>query len=89
MALQPNGKILFGYDRLNPDGTLDGTFNLGDWWSMNFVYAILRQASGKAILGGNIYVYYSPANSTTTIPRVFASPANGNPAANLLLLLSE
>jgi uncharacterized delta-60 repeat protein len=86
MALQPNGKILIGVARLNPNGSQDTTFNIGTWWQSGSVYAILRQATGKAILGGTIYVYYSPSNFTTALPRVFASPPNFNPGSLFLLL---
>jgi uncharacterized delta-60 repeat protein len=94
MVLQPNGKILIGGNftkgaaRLNPDGTLDTTFNLGSWWFGNQVYAILRQATGKAILGGQIS-YNNGHGLIQSLPRIFAGPPNFNPGNLLLLLLSD
>jgi uncharacterized delta-60 repeat protein len=90
MALQPNGKILLsGLVRLNPDGTLDSTFNADSWdWQVTGVYAILRQASGKAIVGGDIWMTYGPPTyRATSLPRVFAGPPNYSPGTMLLLLL--
>lgn len=69
VVLQPDGRILVGgrFDslagkgrrrigRLNPNGTLDETFNPGralDW----FVYTVALQGSGHALIGGNFNTY--------------------------------
>jgi uncharacterized delta-60 repeat protein/uncharacterized repeat protein (TIGR01451 family) len=64
MALQLDGKILVGgafrafnnisknfFVRLNADGTLDNTFNIGSG-ANNSVYTIALQADGKILAGG-------------------------------------
>ena len=63
LAVQPNGKILVGgwfstvggqprsnLARLNPDGSLDSTFNLG---ANSNVLALVLQADGKILAGGS------------------------------------
>ncbi len=63
LAVQPNGKILVGgwfstvggqprsnLARLNPDGSLDSTFNLG---ANSNVLALVLQADGKILVGGS------------------------------------
>lgn len=63
LAVQPNGKIVVGgwfstvggqprsnLARLNPDGSLDSTFNLG---ANSNVLALVLQADGKILVGGS------------------------------------
>jgi uncharacterized delta-60 repeat protein len=69
IALQPDGKILVGgsfssYDgedssyiiRLNSDGTIDGTFNIGNGFD-NGVTSIQLQSDGKILVGGGFTTY--------------------------------
>lgn len=69
IAIQPDGKILvagpfFSYGanlathtaRLNPDGTLDPTFDVGFKWE-NFVYTISLQPDGKIVAGGEFLAF--------------------------------
>jgi uncharacterized delta-60 repeat protein len=73
-ALQPDGKILIGgifevvngvtrnyIARLNSDGSLDDTFNIGTGFSggAGFAYVddIVLQADGKVLVGGNFTFY--------------------------------
>jgi uncharacterized delta-60 repeat protein len=64
MAIQPDGKIIVGGDftsfngtarnriaRLNSDGSIDTSFNIGSG-SSNIVYTTTLQSDGKIILGG-------------------------------------
>jgi uncharacterized delta-60 repeat protein len=67
LAFQPDGKIIVGGNyttirgqtqngiaRLNPDGSLDTTFNTGaDPGTSDVVYAIALQPDGKIIIGGS------------------------------------
>ena len=75
LDIQSDDKILIGgvftdYDgipqnnfaRLNSDGTLDTTINLGDGFSSN-VYTILEQPDGKILVGG-WSLWYSNQNIT-------------------------
>ena len=68
-ALQPDGKILIGgqftayngtnqnrITRLNTNGTVDTTFNIGTGFD-NFVYAIAPQPDGMIVVGGDFYAY--------------------------------
>src|SRR6266481_2782414 len=65
VTLQPNGKILIGGSfyfigdtargnvaRLNPDGSLDPTFDPGTAADIDYVSAIAVQNDGKIIIGG-------------------------------------
>jgi uncharacterized delta-60 repeat protein len=75
IEVQSDGKILVGGDfvlyngtttnficRLNTDGTLDGTFNIGTGFS-NTVIFIKIQPDGKILVGGNFSSYNgSPVN---------------------------
>jgi uncharacterized delta-60 repeat protein len=101
MARQPNGKILIEQNflnndnfvraqiaRLNPNGSLDSSFTLGNpagggyWRSAG--NSILRLPSGKALIGGG----YSTYNGTPawSLVRIFAGPGNFSPGALYLLL---
>jgi uncharacterized delta-60 repeat protein len=67
LAVQPDGKILVGGEftslagqtrnnigRLNPDGTLDTTFNPGvSGGDFSLVYSMAVQADGKILVGGD------------------------------------
>jgi len=66
MAVQPDGKILAvggftNYNgvarnriaRLNPDGSLDETFNIGTGANFGPVYAVALQEDGKVLVGGS------------------------------------
>jgi uncharacterized delta-60 repeat protein len=69
VSIQPDGKILVGggftsYNgtpankiiRLNSDGTVDGTFNIGTGFDLT-VWAIEFQSDGKILVGGNFTQY--------------------------------
>lgn len=72
----PNNKIMIVGDftsyngitanriaRLNADGTLDTTFNVGGSGSPSAIHTIALQADGKMIIGGDFYNYNgSPGN---------------------------
>lgn len=66
MAMQPDGKVLIAglfsnYNglsrsrmaRLNPDGSIDPTFNPGSGTGSNSVWAMVLQTDGKIIIGGD------------------------------------
>ncbi|WP_291147833.1 T9SS sorting signal type C domain-containing protein [Flavobacterium sp. UBA7680] len=69
ILIQPDGKILVGgrfikfndqpYQhliRLNIDGSIDNSFNIGDGFDKN-VYSIALQSDGKIIVGGSFLTY--------------------------------
>jgi uncharacterized delta-60 repeat protein len=76
MVLQPDGKILVGGDfssydgtsrnrliRLNSDGTIDGTFNIGTGFINTIVRTIALQSDGKILVGGDFSSYNTtPSN---------------------------
>ena len=80
IVLQPDGKILIGgsftayngtsrnhFARLNSNGLLDTTFDVGTG-ANNIVYDILQQADGKILIGGNFTSYNgNPANKLARI----------------------
>lgn len=66
MAMQPDGKVLIAglfsnYNglsrsrmaRLNPDGSIDPTFNPGSGTGSNSAWAMVLQTDGKIIIGGD------------------------------------
>ncbi|GAA3998542.1 delta-60 repeat domain-containing protein [Hymenobacter fastidiosus] len=70
LAVQPDGKILVagGFDfangvlaskiqRLNADGTNDGTFNPGGMGANGFISAVLVQPDGRIVIAGGFTVY--------------------------------
>ena len=84
-AVQSDGKILFGGDfnmfnnqirsrilRLNTNGSIDNTFNIGDGASST-VFAIAIQSDGKIIIGGSFTSY-----STTFINYIVRLNSNGS-----------
>ena len=73
--------------RLNPNGSLDSTFTLGNPAVGGYSgggNSILRLPNGKALIGGN----FSSYNGTDawSLVRIFAGPANFSPGALFLLL---
>lgn len=69
IAIQPDGKIIIGGQfttfndvtcnniaRLNSDGSLDTTFNIGTGTNTR-VYTIVLQPDGKIIIGGTFFTY--------------------------------
>ncbi|SEP11977.1 delta-60 repeat domain-containing protein [Flavobacterium sp. CF108] len=69
ILIQPDGKILVGgrfttfnkqpyqhFVRLNTDGSIDTSFNIGDGFDKN-VYSIALQSDGKIIVGGSFLMY--------------------------------
>src|SRR4029079_11561986 len=77
VTLQPDGKILIGgafetvgeqrrvnLARLNPDGTLDGSFDPGQAADIGYVNAITVQPNGMILIGGAFYssTYQNPSN---------------------------
>jgi uncharacterized delta-60 repeat protein len=86
LAMQPDGKIVTGEDglRLNPDGTLDETFQNepGPYGSVN---AVAIQPDGKVIMGGTFTAYNGVAanrivrlNTNGTVDLTFAASADSN-----------
>ncbi|HWS99468.1 MAG TPA: Calx-beta domain-containing protein [Pyrinomonadaceae bacterium] len=76
IAVQPDGKIIIGgtflsYNRngaagdriarLNPNGTLDTTFNPGGVGADGNVFAVALQPDGKILIGGRFYNYNGTA----------------------------
>lgn len=69
ILIQPDGKILVGgrfttfnnqqyhhLVRLNADGSIDTSFNIGDGFDKN-VYSLALQSDGKIIVGGSFLIY--------------------------------
>ena len=80
VALQPDGKILIGgnfigysgfaYDyvlRLNSDGTLDTTFNLGSFGPNDHVDTVAVQPDNKILISGNFTSYNGTAITRSLI----------------------
>src|SRR5690606_21835283 len=70
VALQPDGKVLVGgsftsYNgqaqnriaRLNTDGSLDTSFEIGTGFNNSYVVAITLQPDGKVLVGGSFTSY--------------------------------
>jgi uncharacterized delta-60 repeat protein len=75
ISIQSDGKILIGGDftsyngtgrngiaRLNTDGSLDASFNIGTGAS-SFVYSTSLQGDGKIIIGGNFFSFNGTARN--------------------------
>ena len=84
LAIQSDGKILVGgnfsdYDgnsvnyicRLNPNGTIDNTFNIGGGFNSP-VISLAIQSDGKILVGGNFSDY--DGNVSNYITRLIAEP---------------
>ena len=85
LALLPNGKMLIGGDfthynglpsprlaRLNPDGSMDASFNVG-LGADNTVYSIAVQPDGNVVIGGRFnQVFGFPRNG---VARLLGDPA--------------
>ena len=88
LAVQPGGKIVIGggfssYNgngaasdriaRLNPNGTLDTTFNSGGAGADSAVYAVAVQTDGKVLLGGQFTSYNSDSAASDYVARLNAN----------------
>ncbi len=100
VTLQPDGKILIagtfstykgvsrsGIARLNADGTLDNTFNIGTGinTNTNTIYTVLVQPDGKIIIGGNFTAFngipknrIARLNADGTLDNTFLTNANNS-----------
>jgi uncharacterized delta-60 repeat protein len=82
-----NGVAKTGLVRINPDGTLDTTFNQGGSGAANIVNGISVQPDGKIIISGSFISYNGVSrlavarlNADGTLDTSFASPfASGGP----------
>jgi uncharacterized delta-60 repeat protein len=76
IAIQSDGKIIVGGEfwsfngiernniaRLNPDGTLDTSFNPGTGFEGLYIYSIAIQGDGKIIVGGEFWSYNGTARN--------------------------
>jgi uncharacterized delta-60 repeat protein len=83
LRLQPDGKIIIGgafttYNgtpvaklaRINPDGSLDPTFNPGTGPDGGFISALLVQPDGKIVIGGAFTSYNGNAAASDNLARV-------------------
>jgi uncharacterized delta-60 repeat protein len=84
-ASQPDGKVLIGGNftnfngtvinriaRLNPDGSVDATFNIGTGATGGVVYAIAVQPDGKIVVGGMFIAF-----NGTPVNRIVRLNSNG------------
>lgn len=88
IAIQPNGKIIVGGDfntyngttkykliRLNIDGSIDTSFNIGTGFiNTDIVYAVALQSDGKILVGGDFTSY----NGNTTYNFLIRLNTNGS-----------
>ncbi|MES2837618.1 MAG: choice-of-anchor tandem repeat GloVer-containing protein [Bacteroidota bacterium] len=65
-----NGIAARGITRLNNDGTIDNTFDVGSSSNYN-IYSIVMQANGKVIVGGNFSNYIARFNTDGTLDNTF------------------
>jgi uncharacterized delta-60 repeat protein len=94
LALQTDGKILVGGDfttyngiganrivRLNTDGTVDSSFNLGSGFSDSGVYVIKLGAGGSIMVGGSFNAKFNGVD----VNKIVSLDANGvlNPAFDI------
>ncbi|MGB7924015.1 MAG: Calx-beta domain-containing protein [Pyrinomonadaceae bacterium] len=85
VAVQPDGKIIIAGNftiyngdsaardriaRLNTDGTLDTTFNMGGTGADNLVFAVALQPDGKILIAGLFTSYNGDANASDNIARL-------------------
>jgi len=88
IAIQNDGKIIIGGNfttyngtninrlaRLNTDGTLDGTFNVGNGADA-FISDIRIQPDGKIVIAGTFYSYNGSSNYRVTRINTDGSPDN-------------
>jgi uncharacterized delta-60 repeat protein len=108
VCLQSDGKIIIGGNftsyngtsvnyiaRLNPDSTLDTTFNVGTGFD-SYVNSIIIQADGKLVIGGNFYSYNSTdckriarLNIDGSIDSAFSLNAGTDTAVNSIAIQSN
>jgi uncharacterized delta-60 repeat protein len=75
-ALQSDGKVIVvgefttingipsnGIARLNPDGSLDNSFNIGEGAEFGFVFSVAVQPNGKILIGGTFQSFNGSAVS--------------------------
>jgi uncharacterized delta-60 repeat protein len=99
IVVQPNGKIILGGDfntyngitkykliRLNTDGSIDTTFNVGTGFiNTDVVFAVALQSDGKILVGGDFpsyngntaYNYLVRLNTNGTLDTSFNSGGSG------------
>jgi uncharacterized delta-60 repeat protein len=88
LALQADGKLLVAgksLERLNTDGTQDGTFRpLGEFLTDQGIYSMALQGDGKILIGGNFGAFSSAGlryvarlNTDGTTDESFAPKAEG------------
>ncbi|MBN2159642.1 MAG: delta-60 repeat domain-containing protein [Spirochaetes bacterium] len=101
LAIQGDGKVLIGGDftwynganvpdriiRLNTDGSVDSTFNIGGTGANDIVYTLAIQGDGKVLIGG-VFTAYNGADVPDRIIRLNADGSvdstfnNGGTGAN-------
>ena len=97
LLVQPDGKVLVGgtavgfagvahgtLERLNADGTLDGTFNPS---GLGAITALALQSDGKILVGGAAPSALVRLNANGTTDGAFAPAPNGN--VNTILVQSD
>lgn len=65
-----SGSISTRLVRINTDGTLDATFNVGTAGAGNLVYDVAVQTDDKVIVGGSFTNYSGSSTSTTRLMRL-------------------
>lgn len=102
IALQSDGKILVGgnsiiinniqfkFVRINPDGTLDSTFILGNQTNINTINKIALHPDGKIVIGGSFTSIQgitrngiARLNSNGNIDSSFNPGTGGSPSGNI------
>jgi uncharacterized delta-60 repeat protein len=98
LVVQADGKVLIGGDftaynsnasapdnvlRLNADGTLDNTFNLGGAGPNSFLFALAVQADGKVLIGGNFTTYNGNGAAPDRLLRINADGSLNDAATPL------
>lgn len=76
ISIQSDGKIIIGGNfadisgtrisrikRLNMDGSLDATFNIGSWGVSDLFFSSAIQSDGKILIGSNFTYYHSTAKN--------------------------
>ena len=108
IAVQSDGKILIGCNfvnpnsttanrviRLNSDGTLDNTFNMGAG-NNGYIYNITMQSDGKVLIGGSFTIYNGTSinqiarlNSDGSLDTSFNVGAGANSQVNAIIVQSD